>query len=168
MSPLEYISLSAMAAYVLIASVRTLRESERAVVFRMGRFRGVKGPGMVFVAPLIDKAVKVDLAAVREEYEVRGVTTADGHNVDITVAAEFRVADPASAVMNAHDWKNAVKTFAVESAAKAAGAEPLRDLKAESRAAGRNAKLLELARGNAANFGVDVTSLEFAAQDSSR
>lgn len=166
MSPLEYISLSAMVAYILIASVRALKESERAVIFRMGRFAGVKGPGMVFVAPLIDKAAVVDTAPVREAYEVARVTTADGHYVDATVSVSFRVADPAGAVMSGHDWKEAVKTFVIESAVKAAGAEPLRDLKAESRTQGRNAKLLELAREAALGIGVEVTAVYFAVRDS--
>lgn len=155
-----------MVAYLLIASTRALKENERAVIFRMGRFAGVKGPGMVFVAPLIDKAVKVDTAPVREAYEVARVATADGRYVDVTVSVTFRVADPARAVMNVYDWKEAVKTIAVENAAKAAGAEPLRDLKAESRAAGRNAKLLELAREAASGGGVEVTEMEMAVRDS--
>ncbi len=96
----------------LNASIRVVREYERIVVFRLGRVIGVKGPGIVFLIPFIDRPVKVDL---REQYiEVSRQTciTRDNAPVDIDFLIYFKVIDPLGSVLNVRDFRGAATGIA--------------------------------------------------------
>jgi len=79
-------------------SVRVLREYERAVVFRVGRLVPVKGPGLVFLVPLIDRMVRVDLRTVTLTIPPQEVITRDNVPARVAAVCYFRVIDPAAAV----------------------------------------------------------------------
>ncbi len=99
-------------ALFLNASIRVVREYERVVVFRLGRVIGVKGPGIVFLIPFIDRPVKVDL---REQYiEVSRQTciTRDNAPVDIDFLIYFKVIDPLGSVLNVRDFRGAATGIA--------------------------------------------------------
>lgn len=94
------------------AAIRVVREYERVVVFRLGRVIGVKGPGVIFLIPFIDRPVKVDL---REQYiEVSRQTciTRDNAPVDIDFLIYFRVIDPLGSVLNVRDFRGAATGIA--------------------------------------------------------
>ncbi len=96
----------------LNAAIRVVREYERVVVFRLGRVIGVKGPGIVFLIPFIDRPVKVDL---REQYiEVSRQTciTRDNAPVDIDFLIYFKVIDPLGSVLNVRDFRGAATGIA--------------------------------------------------------
>jgi len=97
---------------LLNASIRVVREYERLVVFRLGRVIDVKGPGIIFLIPFIDRPVKVDL---REQYiEVSRQTciTRDNAPVDIDFLIYFKVIDPLGSVLNIRDFKGAAMGIA--------------------------------------------------------
>jgi len=80
------IAVIAVVAIVAGASIRILREYERAVVFRLGRLLGVKGPGLVLLIPAIDRMVRVDLRTVTLDIPPQDLITRD--NVSVKVNAE--------------------------------------------------------------------------------
>ena len=83
------------------ASVRILREYERAVVFRLGRLVGAKGPGVVLLVPLVDRMVRVDLRTVTFEIPPQDVITRDNVPAKVNAVAYFRVMDPVKSVVEA-------------------------------------------------------------------
>ncbi|MEM2983666.1 MAG: SPFH domain-containing protein [Candidatus Jordarchaeaceae archaeon] len=92
---------------LIVPNIKILREYERAVIFRLGRVAGTKGPGIVFLLPLIDRAVKVDL---RENYfEIRRqmCITGDNSPLDIDVLFYYRVINPEDSVVKIKDFRGA-------------------------------------------------------------
>ncbi|MBM3712467.1 MAG: slipin family protein, partial [Actinobacteria bacterium] len=84
---------------ILPASIRILREYERGVIFRFGRLRGAKGPGIFLLIPFVDKMVKVDLRTVTLDVPPQDVITRDNVPVKVNAVAYFRVMDPEKAVV---------------------------------------------------------------------
>ena len=89
----------ALAVALAGASVRVLREYERAVVFRLGRLMGQKGPGIVLLIPIIDRMVRVDLRTVTFEVPPQDVITRDNVPAKVNAVAYFRVVDPVKSVV---------------------------------------------------------------------
>ena len=85
-------------------SVRVLREYQRAVVFQLGRFAGVKGPGLFFLIPAIQQMVRVDLRTVVLDVPPQDVITRDNVSVKVNAVVYFRVVDPARAVIQVEDF----------------------------------------------------------------
>src|SRR5919202_4000896 len=86
------------------ASVRVLREYERAVVFRLGRLIDQKGPGLVLLIPAVDRMVRVSLRTVTLRIPPQDVITRDNVPVRVAAVAYFRVVDPARAVVEVEDF----------------------------------------------------------------
>jgi regulator of protease activity HflC (stomatin/prohibitin superfamily) len=95
----------------LAMSVRVVREYERAVVFRLGRLLGVRGPGLFFLIPFIDSMVKVDLRVVVADVPEQRVITRDNVAVGVDAVIYYRVVDPARAVAGVEDYHKAVLTY---------------------------------------------------------
>ncbi|MHA1580119.1 MAG: SPFH domain-containing protein [Candidatus Freyarchaeota archaeon] len=92
---------------LILPNIKILKEYERAVVFRLGRLLGAKGPGIIFLIPIIDRAVKVDL---RENYfEIRRQMCITGDNapVDVDVLFYYRVINPEDSVVKIKDFRGA-------------------------------------------------------------
>ncbi|MEM1885565.1 MAG: SPFH domain-containing protein, partial [Candidatus Jordarchaeales archaeon] len=95
----------------VLPNIKILKEYERAVIFRLGRLIGVKGPGIIFLLPIIDRAAKVDLREVFIEVKGQKCITKDNAPVDIDVLIYFRVVDPANSVVKVRDFRGA--TFGI-------------------------------------------------------
>ena len=104
--------LLALAVAVAGASVRVLREYERAVVFRLGRLLGQKGPGIVLLIPIIDRMVRVDLRTVTFEVPPQDVITRDNVPAKVNAVAYFRVMDPVKSVVEVERIRNATSQIA--------------------------------------------------------
>ncbi len=89
--------------YFFTVSVYVLREYERGVVFRLGRLMPVKGPGLVFVIPIIDKLIKVSLRTVTIEVPSQDAVTKDNVSVQVSAVIYFRVVDPSLSVTEIED-----------------------------------------------------------------
>lgn len=92
---------------LIVPNIKVLKEYERAVIFRLGRVSGTKGPGIVFLVPILDRAVKVDL---RENYfEIRRqlCITAENSPLDVDVLFYFRVINPEDSVVKIRDFRAA-------------------------------------------------------------
>jgi regulator of protease activity HflC (stomatin/prohibitin superfamily) len=95
----------------LSCSIKVLKEYERGVIFRLGRMKGTKGPGLIFVIPFIDKMIKVDMRLISVDVSKQEVITKDNVPLMIDAVVYFRVKDPATAINNMYDWYQSTYLF---------------------------------------------------------
>jgi len=101
-------AITIIIAIIIIAySIRVIREYQRAVVFRLGRLLGAKGPGLIFLIPIIDKAVIVDLRVVTLDVPKQNIITMDNVTVDVDAVVYLRVNEPNNAVVKVNDYRMA-------------------------------------------------------------
>ncbi len=97
-----------IAIILLSASIRVVKEYERAVIFRLGRIIGAKGPGLVLIIPFIDKPVIVDLRIHTVDVPKQRLITRDNVEVSVDAVVYYRVADPIKAVTRVKNYSYAV------------------------------------------------------------
>lgn len=97
---------------LLVASLRILREYERGVVFQLGRFWRVKGPGLIFLIPVVQQMVRVDLRTVVFDVPPQDVITRDNVSVKVNAVVYFRVMDPQKAIIQVVDFLGATSQLA--------------------------------------------------------
>ncbi len=116
LTPLWLLMASVFALFLLLfigSSIKVLREYERAAVFRLGRFRAVKGPGTIFVIPVIDRMVMVTL--LTQSLTIAGqMQTSDRISVNVRAVVQFKVVDVERAVQGAKDYIEAIRVVALE------------------------------------------------------
>jgi len=89
---------------LIFSAIRVLREYERAVVFRLGRLAGVRGPGIIFLIPIVDKMVKVSLRVVTMDVAPQDIITKDNVSVKVNAVVYFRVLHPDKAIIEVEDY----------------------------------------------------------------
>ncbi len=92
---------------ILSAAIKVLKEWERAVLLRLGRLRPVKGPGLIFIIPIIDRLTRVDLRVVTLDVPAQKVITRDNVTVEVDAVVFYRVVDPAKSVVAVEDFRRA-------------------------------------------------------------
>jgi len=97
---------------IMARAVRIVKEWERLVVLRLGKYIGVKGPGIVFLIPFIDKGLRVDLRLTTVDVPKQEVITKDNVTVAVDAVVYFRVVDPEKAVLRVKDYYYAVALLA--------------------------------------------------------
>ena len=106
------ISIVFIVAIFLISAIRILREYERAVKFRLGRFVGLKGPGLFFIVPGIDRLAKVDLRVITLDVPKQRIVTKDNVSVDVDAVVYVRVFNPSDAIMKVARYLTATSLLA--------------------------------------------------------
>ncbi len=101
-----------IALVALPQMVRILREYERAVIFRLGKLIEVKGPGLIFLIPLVDRMVKMDLRVVTIDVPKQEVMTRDNVPVTVDAVVYFRVVEPGAAVVKVENYWKATSLIA--------------------------------------------------------
>ena len=96
-----------LAIIVFPQAIRVLREYERAVIFRLGKLLGAKGPGVIFLIPIVDRMVRMDLRVVTIDVPRQEVMTRDNVPVSVDAVLYFRVIDPQSAVVKVENFLKA-------------------------------------------------------------
>lgn len=97
---------------ILLSAFRVLREYERGVIFLLGRFHKVKGPGLIIVIPLIQQAVRVDLRTVVMDVPSQDVISRDNVSVQVSAVVYLRVTDPERAIIQVEDYLDATSQLA--------------------------------------------------------
>jgi regulator of protease activity HflC (stomatin/prohibitin superfamily) len=92
--------------------VRVLREYERGVTFTLGRFTGVKGPGLIIVIPFVQQIVRIDLRTVVLDVPSQDVISRDNVSVKVNAVLYFRIVDPERAVIQVEDYRAATSQLA--------------------------------------------------------
>lgn len=126
------IALAILVLGLLASAVKILREYERAVVFRLGRvLPAAKGPGLIFLIPLIDKAERVDLRVVTMDVPSQDVITRDNVSVKVNAVVYFRILDPLRATIEIEDVFYATSQLAQTTLRSICGEAELDELLAE-------------------------------------
>ncbi len=142
----------------LASAIRILKEYERAVVFRLGRLIGVKGPGLIILIPLIDRMVKVDLRTVTLDVPPQEVITRDNVSVSVSAVVYFRVLDAAKAVVQVENYYFATSQLAQTTLRSICGQAELDELLSEREKL--NARIQEILDADTEPWGVKVSKVE--------
>ena len=116
---------------LLFYSLRVLREYERGVIFQIGRFWKVKGPGLVIVIPVIQQMVKVDLRTVTMDVPPQDVISRDNVSVKVSAVIYFRVVDPERAIIQVENYLMATSQLAQTTLRSVLGKHELDQMLAE-------------------------------------
>jgi len=154
------VPLIILGAIVLPQAVRVLREYERGVIFRLGKLhaRGAKGPGLIFLIPVIDRMVKMDLRVVTIDVARQEVMTRDNVPVTVDAVVYFRIVQPVDAVVKVENFYKATSLIAQTTLRSVLGQSPLDDLLSQREAI--NLKLQEIIDRQTEPWGVKVTAVE--------
>jgi len=137
---------------------RILREYERGVVFRLGNLQGVKGPGLIFLIPLVDRMVKMDLRVVTIDVAKQEIMTKDNVPATVDAVVYFKVVDPIAAVVKVENFWKATSLIAQTTLRSVLGQSPLDDLLSQRDII--NQKLQEIIDKQTEPWGIKVTSVE--------
>jgi regulator of protease activity HflC (stomatin/prohibitin superfamily) len=125
------IILLAIVFGLLISTFRVLREYERGVIFLLGRFYKVKGPGLIIVIPVIQQMVRVDLRTLVLDIPSQDLITRDNVSVKVNAVLYFRVVDPEKSIINVENYMEATGQLAQTTLRSVLGQHELDELLAE-------------------------------------
>ena len=143
---------------LLAASLRILREYERGVVFMLGRFWKVKGPGLVIIIPGIQQMVRVDLRTVVFDVPSQDVISRDNVSVKVNAVVYFRVIDPAKSILQVENYINATSQLAQTTLRAVLGKHELDEMLAERERLNQDIQQLLDAQTDA--WGIKVSNVE--------
>src|SRR3979411_898215 len=146
-----------IAVIFLPQMIRILREYERGVIFRLGKLLGAKGPGLIFLIPIVDRMVRMDLRVVTINVEKQEVMTRDNVPVTVDAVVYFRVVDPQAAVVKVVNFLQATSLIAQTTLRSVLGQAPLDDLLSQRESI--NLKLQEIIDRQTEPWGVKVTAV---------
>jgi regulator of protease activity HflC (stomatin/prohibitin superfamily) len=143
---------------LLVASIRILREYERGVVFQLGRFWKVKGPGLIIIIPGIQQMVRVDLRTMVFDVPSQDVISRDNVSVKVNAVVYFRVIDPAKSILQVEDYMNATSQLAQTTLRAILGKHELDEMLAERETLNSDIQLALDAQTDA--WGIKVSNVE--------
>jgi regulator of protease activity HflC (stomatin/prohibitin superfamily) len=152
------IVLVVLAIFILPQAVRILREYERGVIFRLGKLQGAKGPGMIFLIPVVDKMVRMDLRVVTIDVPKQEIMTKDNVPATVDAVIYFRVVDPNAAVVKVENYLKATSLIAQTTLRSVLGQSALDELLSQRDVI--NLKLQEIIDKQTEPWGIKVTSVE--------
>lgn len=150
--------LIAAAALFVFSAIKVLREYERGVIFLLGRFWKVKGPGLIIVIPGIQKMIRVDLRTIVMDVPTQDVISRDNVSVKVSAVIYFRVLDPERAIIQVENRVEATSQLAQTTLRSVLGRHELDDMLAERDKL--NADVQEILDQNTEAWGIKVTNVE--------
>jgi len=143
---------------LLAASLRILREYQRAVVFQLGRFWQVKGPGLFFLIPGIQQMVRVDLRTVVFDVPPQDVITRDNVSVKVNAVVYFRVIDPQKSIIQVANFLEATSQLSQTTLRSVLGKHELDELLSEREQL--NADIQQVLDAQTDAWGIKVSTVE--------
>jgi len=143
---------------LLLLSVRMAQEYQRAVIFRLGRLKGHRGPGLYLLIPLIERQVTVDLRTITQQLDTQETLSSDGVAVKVNAVLWYRAADPERTIVSVANWKTAVQQSAETGLRDTIGQSELDGLLRDRLSV--NARLLEVLRTTVQRWGVEIEAVE--------
>lgn len=143
---------------LIFSSLRVLREYQRGLVFQLGRFWKVKGPGLVLVIPGIQQMVRVDLRVVTMDVQPQDVISRDNVSVKVNAVVFFRVIDPQKAIIQVEDFLMATSQLAQTTLRVVLGKHELDEMLAERERLNLDVQQILDAQTDA--WGIKVTNVE--------
>jgi regulator of protease activity HflC (stomatin/prohibitin superfamily) len=126
-----YVVVAAIVILFLYSGIRVLREYERAVMFTLGRFSGVKGPGIILMIPIVQQLVRVDLRTIVHDVPSQDVISRDNVSVKVNAVIYFRVVDADKAVIQVENFFAATSQLAQTTLRSVLGKHELDEMLAE-------------------------------------
>lgn len=152
------ITLVILGILLITSAVRILWEYERGVIFRLGRFIKVKGPGLVLLIPIVDRMVKVSLRTVVMDVPPQDVITLDNVSVQVNAVVYFRVVDPEKAIIKVEDYLFATSQLSQTTLRSIVGQVELDELLAKREKI--NKELQRMIDSHSDPWGIKVTLVE--------
>jgi regulator of protease activity HflC (stomatin/prohibitin superfamily) len=152
------IVLIVLLAIVLFASVRVLNEYERGVVFTLGRFSGIKGPGLVIVWPLVQQMRKVDLRVIVLDVPKQDVISRDNVSVKVNAVVYFRIIDPGKSIIQVENVFEATSQIAQTTLRSVLGQHEMDDLLSQRDKL--NADIQRILDQSTEQWGIKVANVE--------
>ena len=163
MFELGWLAAPLLVLALLSSSFRILREYERGIVFMLGRFWKVKGPGLVLVLPGIQQMVRVDLRTVVFDVPSQDVISRDNVSVMVNAVVYFRVVDPAKAILQVENYMNASSQLAQTTLRSVLGKHELDEMLAERETLNRDIQQALDVQTDA--WGIKVSNVEIKRVD---
>lgn len=158
MISMTLIYTAAFLLILLILSIRILREYDRGVVFTLGRFTGVKGPGLIILIPGIQQMVRVDLRTIVLDVPTQDVISHDNVSVHVNAVVYFRVVDPEKAIIQVEQFYDATSQLAQTTLRSVLGKHELDEMLAERDRL--NADIQEILDKQTDAWGIKVANVE--------
>ena len=143
---------------LIISGIKILKEYERAVVFRLGRMVGARGPGITYIIPGVEKMVKMDLRTVTMDIPPQDVITRDNVSVKVNAVLYFRVLEPSRAVIEVENYLFATSQLAQVTLRSVCGQAELDELLAERERI--NSRIQEILDQQTDPWGIKVVLVE--------
>ncbi len=140
------------------ASIRILREYERGVVFTLGRFTGVKGPGLIIIIPLIQQMVRVDLRTIVLDVPTQDVISHDNVSVHVNAVVYFRVIDSEKAIIQVENFHMATSQLAQTTLRSVLGGHELDEMLSEREKL--NADIQDILDKQTDVWGIKISNVE--------
>ena len=159
--PVMTVAIILFLLLILFNAIRILREYERGVIFRLGRLiggGGIKGPGLIFLVPVIDKMVKVSLRTIVLDVPPQDVITQDNVSIKVNAVVYFRVIEPQKAIVQVENFLAATSQISQTTLRSVLGQSELDDLLSQREKI--NHKLQQIIDTNTEPWGVKVTNVE--------
>ena len=147
-----------VAVLFVLSGLKVLNEYERAVVFRLGRLTPYRGPGVVFIIPILERQVRIDLRTVTLEIPPQDVITRDNVTVKVSAVLYFRVIDPSRAVTEVRDYLYATLQISQTTLRSVGGQTELDDLLGQREKV--NTKIQEIIDLQTEPWGIKVKLVE--------
>ena len=155
---LAYVVLLIILAAFLSSAIRILREYQRGVIFTLGRFSGVKGPGLFILIPFVQQMVKVDLRVVVHNVPPQAVISRDNVSVKVNAVLYYRVVDPERVIIRVEDFMAATSQLAQTTLRSVLGKHDLDEMLTERDKL--NADIQEILDHQTDAWGIKVTNIE--------
>jgi len=131
MNLLAFAPILVIIALLLFTAIKVLREYERGVVFQLGRFWKVKGPGLIILVPVVQQMVRVDLRTIVMDVPSQDLISRDNVSVQVNAVVYFRVVDPQKAIINVEHYYEATSQLAQTTLRSVLGQHDLDEMLAE-------------------------------------
>ncbi|HKF94650.1 MAG TPA: SPFH domain-containing protein, partial [Gammaproteobacteria bacterium] len=148
---------------LLVLAINILREYERGVVFFLGRFQGVKGPGPIIIIPVVQQIVRVDLRVITLDVPEQDVISRDNVTVRVNAVLYYRVVDAERAIIQVEHYNNATSQLAQTTLRSVLGQHDLDAMLAEREKL--NADIQQILDERTAGWGIKVTNVEIKRVD---
>ncbi|MDA8243787.1 MAG: slipin family protein [Elusimicrobia bacterium] len=153
-----FVPLVIIAAVILFSSIKVLNEYERGVVLTLGRFTGVKGPGLIILVPGIQTMFRVSTRVVVLDVPPQDIITRDNISVKVNAVVYFRVINPQSAILNVENFMYATSQLSQTTLRSVLGQQELDDLLSQRDKINKN--LQEILDQHTEPWGIKVSSVE--------
>ena len=155
---LAYLVLALLVVAFFASAIRVLREYQRGVVFTLGRFTGVKGPGLIILVPFVQQMVRVDLRVVVQDVPPQDVISRDNVSVKVNAVLYFRIVDPERAIIKVENFMAATSQLAQTTLRSVLGKHELDEMLAERDRL--NADIQQILDQQTDAWGIKVTNVE--------